>query len=256
MDPDLEMIILKCLQKPADLRYQSAARLADDLEAYLANESISARSSRFNQIVSRAFRATHNASVLENWGLLWMLHAAVLLVLCLVTNYIHYQGEEQRWPYLALWTVGLGAWAFVFWNLRHRGGPVTFVERQIAHVWAGSMACSTLLYLVEAILNLPVLTLSPNPGATGGNGFSRESRHSFGRILFLGDCVISHVIGYGCLSRILGRDFRSRQRTEFLYSGIEILPNQERIELKVLHWNESTRQYLTIPFAPPSSNAI
>lgn len=171
VDPDLEMIILKCLQKPADLRYESAARLADDLEAYLANESISARTSRFNQIVSRAFRATHNASVLENWGLLWMLHAAVLLVLCFVTNYIHFRGEEQRWPYLALWTVGLGAWAAIFWNLRHRGGPVTFVERQIAHVWAGSMACSTLLYLVEGLLGLPVLTLSPILGLLAGMVF-------------------------------------------------------------------------------------
>ena len=30
-------------------------------------------------------------------------------------------------------------WAAVFWWLRRRMGPVTFVERQIAHVWAASM---------------------------------------------------------------------------------------------------------------------
>jgi serine/threonine-protein kinase len=38
---------------------------------------------------------------------------------------------------------------------------VTFVERQIAHVWAASMVCSSMLFAVEDILGYPVLTLSP-----------------------------------------------------------------------------------------------
>ncbi len=47
VDRDLEMIALRCLQKPADLRYASAAGLAEDLDAYLNDEPISARSGRF-----------------------------------------------------------------------------------------------------------------------------------------------------------------------------------------------------------------
>lgn len=161
VDPDLEMIILKALQKPADLRYATADELADDLERFLQHKPVQARSSQFSQILSRAFRPTHHVTVLENWGLLWMWHAVVLLVLCLVTNALQLYGITSRIPYLLLWTGGLGTWALIFWDLRHKAGPVTFVERQIAHVWAASMACSTALYLVESLLGLPVLKLSP-----------------------------------------------------------------------------------------------
>lgn len=161
IDPDLEMIVLKSLQKPTDLRYATADDLANDLEAYLKNEPIQARSSRFTDVLSRVFRPTHHAVVLRNWGQLWMWHALVLWALCIATNILQLQGVESRLPYLALWTMGLGTWAAAFWGIRHRAGPVTFVERQIAHIWAASMASSTLLFAIEALLGLPVLKLSP-----------------------------------------------------------------------------------------------
>ena len=174
-DSDLEMIAMKCLQKPTDLRYQDAAALADDLEAWLNHETISARSSQFTDVLSRAFRETHHASVLENWGILWMLHSAVVLVLCLLTNVLQWRdaaaGTSSRWPYMSIWCVGLGVWAIIFYNLRRRAGPVTFVERQIVHVWAGSMIVSTLLYFVEWQMGLAVLQLSPVIGLISGMVF-------------------------------------------------------------------------------------
>ena len=161
IDVDLEMIVLKALQKPADLRYSTADELADDLQAFLNHEPIQARSSRLADVLSRAFRPTHHAGILRNWGLLWMWHSLVLLVLCLTTNLMQWQRVTSRLPYFGLWTIGLGAWAFAFWRMRHRAGPVTFVERQVAHLWAASMASSSMLFLIEALLDLPVLTLSP-----------------------------------------------------------------------------------------------
>jgi serine/threonine-protein kinase len=167
-DRDLEMIALKCLQKPIELRYASAADVAADLEAYLANEPVAARSSKFTQVLMRTFSETHHISVMENWGLLWMLHGVVLLLVCVATNVMQLAGVDSRWPYVALWSVGLGAWAVVFWSLRRRGGPITFVERQIAHVWAGSILINLSLYAIEWQLGLPVLTLSPVLGPVSG----------------------------------------------------------------------------------------
>lgn len=158
---DLEMIAMRCLQKPTDLRYSSAEALASDLEAYLKDESIAARSGRFSQVIAGWLRETHHAVVLENWGLLWMWHSLALLVLCLLTNALALMETQSRWQYFLLWTTGLGAWAWVFWALRRRMGPVTFVERQIAHCWAASLIGTSMLFPIEAILDLPVLTLSP-----------------------------------------------------------------------------------------------
>ncbi len=170
-DRDLEMIALKCLQKPTDLRYPTAGALADDLEAYLAGEPISARSTRLGAIAARMLRETHHASVLENWGLLWMWHSLVLLLICLVTNALKWWVVTSPLPYLFLWVGFLGAWAAIFWRLRRRGGPVLFVERQIAHLWAGSVISCAMLYVVEMVMRLPVLTLSPILALTSGSAY-------------------------------------------------------------------------------------
>ena len=161
VDRDLEMIALKSLQKPQELRYGSAAELAADLRAFLAGEPVAARHGGFADIVARLFRETHHAVVLENWGLLWMWHSVVVLALCVTTDILAWQGVTTRWPYLVLWAGGIALWAPIFWALRHRTGPVTAVERQIAHIWGGSVIASVMLFWVEALLGLPVLKLSP-----------------------------------------------------------------------------------------------
>jgi len=184
LDRDLEMIVLRCLQKPVELRYASAGALADDLEAYLADEPLSARSGSILDVVSRMFRETHHASILENWGLLWIWHSFVLLLLCLFTNWLQWEGVDRFGPYLAVWTVGLGTWASIFWWLRRRAGPVTFVERQIAHVWGASIVGCVGLYLVEMLLGLDVLTLTPILGLIGGTVFLTKAAILTGRFYF------------------------------------------------------------------------
>ena len=64
-NPDLEMVALKCLQKPPDHRYPHASALADDLDAFLAGEPVSARSLSFRTLATRLLGETHNAAILE-----------------------------------------------------------------------------------------------------------------------------------------------------------------------------------------------
>jgi len=171
VDRDLELICLKCLQKPADLRYPSAARLAEDLEAYLVGDRLSVQPGSLGSFVSRLLRETHHAAVLENWGILWMWHSAVIFVICTATQIMEWMNLGSHAYYLALWGPGLVIWGAIFWRLRRRGGPVLFVERQIAHAWAAGATASIGLFLIEVVQKLPVLTLSPVLAVVAGMVF-------------------------------------------------------------------------------------
>ena len=165
---DLELICLKCLQKPVDLRYATAAGLAADLEAFAAGEPVSAQPSGLRFLLARLFRETHHADILENWGKLWMLHSAFIFALCFITQVMSWEKVTSHWAYLAVWAVGLVTWGSILWKLRRRAGPVLFVERQIAHAWAAGVLASIAMFVIEVLAGLPALELSPAIAVAAG----------------------------------------------------------------------------------------
>ena len=50
-----------------------------------------------------------------------------------------------------IWSIGLVTWGLTFWALRRRMGPVTFVERQIAHAWGAGVIASISVFVVEVL---------------------------------------------------------------------------------------------------------
>jgi eukaryotic-like serine/threonine-protein kinase len=168
VDRELELICLKCLQKPVDLRYPSAGALAADLEAYAAGETVAAAPSGLRFFLARFFRETHHAEVLENWGKLWMWHSLMIFSLCLITQFMSWSGVRDHIWYLGFWTVGLLTWGTVLWQLRKAAGPVLFVERQIAHAWAAGVCASIGMFAIEWLAGLPALTLSPAVAVAAG----------------------------------------------------------------------------------------
>ena len=106
--------------------------------------------------------------MLENWGGLWIAHSIALLVFFGLTAWLRRREVAARWPYMLLVSLGLFVWAAVYWALRRRLGPVTFVERQLAHVWGAGVVSINLIFLTEWLLGLPVLTLAPMLAVTNG----------------------------------------------------------------------------------------
>src|SRR5579883_100934 len=172
VDPDLEMICLKCIQKEPELRYASAGALAADLEAYLHGETLSVYSGRLASVFNRTFRATPHAGVMENFGLLWIWHSVIVLLMCgLTTGLACTEVKNPLW-YLLLWGGGLIVWECIFWQLRKRAGPVLFIERQVAHAWGGAIAATIGVFVVEYLLGEEVLSLAPMLAVIAGITFA------------------------------------------------------------------------------------
>ena len=161
VDRTLEVICMKCLQKAIDLRYATAEELAEDLQAFLADEPIKAARFRPAEILSRTLRETHHAKVLENWGPVWMFHGCAMLVLLFILQGMVSRGFTTHAIHAAVFFCSVPVWGAAFWYLRSRAGPVVFVERQITHVWIAANVACTATFVLEACLDLPIYTLAP-----------------------------------------------------------------------------------------------
>lgn len=99
VDKDLELICLKCLARNPDDRYDTANDLAEDLEAWLAGESLSVKPPTFRAMASQWFRKNQQL-VYFGFALLAGLIFCVSIVLTLGSSnvsetYSHFPAEQK-----------------------------------------------------------------------------------------------------------------------------------------------------------------
>ena len=227
-DRQLEMITMRCLQKPQDLRYDSAGDLANDLERYLNQESVTAQQGRFGHVIASVMRDTHNANVMENWGKLWVWHSFALFIACAATQIMFWFGVTNRWAYELLWMAGFGAWAMVFWTMRRRMGPVTLIERQIAHLWLGSIICIGAIFPFEAYLDLGVLTLAPILALVAGMVFLVKASMLSGSFYIQAGALFACAVVMALFPNWALLIFGTVSAACFYVAGIRYYPRAER----------------------------
>lgn len=132
--PDLESIILKCLEKKPEDRYATAEELKEDLEHFLRGESVSAASINVVGYLSRVIASSRNSEFLEGWSRALYIVSAIVLTFHLVLQFLPLTSTQGTWINAGKYMLLLG----VIW--RARNGiltPQNPVERTIWSLWIG-----------------------------------------------------------------------------------------------------------------------
>ena len=233
VSPDLEMIALRCLQKQPELRYQSAAAVAADLEAFLRDEPVSARSTSLRALAARLLGETHHAPILEKWGRLWIYHSIALLVFFGMTNCAKPCRGDSPVAVRTSLHGRAGKLGRALLGHAPQGGPISFVERQLAHVWGSGIVAINLIFLVEWLLGLPVLSLAPMIAVTNGMLFMVKAGILSGFYYFQAAAVFLAILPMAYFPRFAPLDLRARRRGLLLDFGSQIYKSKTRLRRRV-----------------------
>jgi serine/threonine protein kinase len=160
IDPDLQTICLKCLEKEPARRYASAEELAADLQRYLDGESILARSYNILARLTRALhKPSHREADLHAWSSLLLLLAGIFFFGHLLTFVLLQTNQPYRYIFLSRSSQLLLGGA-AFWVYRRRDPlPSNAAERQIWLIWLGALAAFAISSLAcRLLLRCDVLT--------------------------------------------------------------------------------------------------
>ncbi len=155
------------------------------------------------QVIARAFRETHHATVLENWGLLWMWHSLALLTTCLLTNLLQWTGATSP-VFLSRFVDGRAGNVgrdFLDPTPAGRAGDIRRAADR-ARVGREYDDQHRRVVLRRDDLGLPVLTLSPVLGLVGGMVFVVKAGTLSGQFYFQAAALFATALGMALLQRL------------------------------------------------------
>ncbi len=111
------------------------------------------------QLIRRVVSQARDDTALQNWGLVWLLHAFTNGGGFLGTHLLYAQGHRGPGPYALLWCVVVPLNLLsIFWlQRRDTAGVRSFIERQVWSIWTTCMVGLVLVALVNWMLGLEVL---------------------------------------------------------------------------------------------------
>jgi serine/threonine-protein kinase len=166
VDPDLQAVCMKCLEKELHNRYPSAEALAEDLNRCQNGEPVEARSYNILLRLSRALeKRSHTHDQFRSWATMLFLFAAIVLVGHLVTFGL-IQVHAQLPPGLPLLSRGCELLLVigVFWYFQgERFFPTSRAEKSLGSIWLGYLAANGFSGLViRLFLSLGLIAAGPN----------------------------------------------------------------------------------------------
>jgi eukaryotic-like serine/threonine-protein kinase len=154
VDPDLEKVTLKCLEKDPTDRYPNADALAEDLRRYQDGEPVTARSINLLERLQRELAHSQYDAQLRPWGTGLILLGAIILVAHLLTSLLLVAGVAE---FICYWVPRIAVIALtvpLLLRYRPHSGlmPTNAVERLIWAVWIGYLiAFAALVWVMQRL---------------------------------------------------------------------------------------------------------
>ena len=159
IDPDLETICLKCLEKLPGSRYPSAQHVADDIDRYLKGEAISARSFNVIDRLTRILDRSQHDAAFHTWSTMLFYLAGIVLVEHILVWGLIFTGQSGPILIAARFSQFL-VLAIVFWfNRGNNILPRTAAERELWSIWLGYLVSyGAGVLVIRSLVNLEIIT--------------------------------------------------------------------------------------------------
>jgi hypothetical protein len=125
------------------------------------------------ELLRRVVGQARDDTTLQNWGVIWMLHAVTNGVGFVLTNVLVWRGYVSPWPYVMLWAlilpVNIGS---IFFLKAHPAGVWTFFESMIWLVWLTFIGAVLLTTVSNFLSGFQILQLGPATAVLSAYAFA------------------------------------------------------------------------------------